>query len=181
MAIRFGGRSFTVLFAIGVGVLLVFGLTLNERLTAISEQIELLRQKWPRVAESLESRFEIVDQAAQETPTDALAAEWLEQRKRYDKTAIYDNQARQFPELFDAYEKMVANVSDAKQTEMSLTSVQQQQIDEFIVEDRTMGDLLSGLIGKVTSTVLVLDYPPRVYPFIDKLLPPQTATSTASK
>ena len=177
---RYAGKRFTVGFLALVVTMLVASVLVNRRFEAITARIEVLRQEWGGVAEVLETRFAKIDAATQHDRS-AAAKEYRRLRAAYRKSSLYDEQSRLLTGLWESYRAWRAKAASpdsplpgtvAARDAPPRTPVSVEDratVERFIAADKEAGKLLREPLGRLTQSILLLDYPPQVYPTLEDI------------
>ncbi len=168
---KFDGKFFTIAFAIITAVLVAFVFTISNRQTTLAELIAKQRSTWPKAAEVLEARFKPIDDLAeqQSEPGSSLLNEWKSLRAAYLSSTLYDQQAKHVDRLIS----LAKEIDPASKPESSaLTDAQRTSVEAFLKADKDRSNSQQDLVGKVTSTILVLRYPPPIHDTIRSFLNP---------
>lgn len=169
---HYAGKRFAIGFLLVIAAFLVASVLINRRFEAVTARFEVLRQEWARVADALEVRFAGIDAAVAGGESGA-AAKYKRLRVAYLKSSLYDEQSRLLAELWEsckAWRELEASRASAGGGDATnapptapLDADARQRLERFIAADREVETLLKSPVGRLTQTILLLDYPPRVY------------------
>ena len=173
----YNGRWFTVGFVILIVAVLAISLVVNRRFETVTERFGVLRQEWGHVAFAVETPFSRIDAVL--VDVSGPAKQWRSMRQEYRRTAIYDEQSRMLDQMWGSYKAWRQDNSSvdpvATQTEspgiqqVAVDPEQRVRIERFIEADRDIERLLADPLGRLTYRMLLLDYPPRVYPTLREI------------
>ena len=178
---RYPGKRFTLGFLAIIATFFVASVLVNRRFEAITARFEILRQEWGHVAELLEIRFTEID-AAMQSDGGAAAESYRRLRSEYRKSSLYDEQSRLLARLWESYEvwraQEVAAGSPDDSTErgskprtaIASSTADRERVQRFIEADKEAEALLGDPLGRITQSILLLDYPPRVYRTLRRIL-----------
>lgn len=161
---RINGKIFVPAFAVFIALFLTFVWTIFARHAAIGEVIKEERSAWPRTADVLKRQFDSHNNDAQLNHD--IASLWFEAKRQFEDSSIYDNQVPPTKRLCSLLNvKLISDLAPVKFDDSEIETLR-----SFIALDQHRQALESDLLGTITSKVLVLNYPPAVYPDLVDLL-----------
>ena len=167
----FTGKRFVIAFAILLIGLTLLGFVVNARFNAIADQIDLQRQRWPKIARMIEPRLFDLDQQFAASDNLELAKDWKDLRSQYLTSSIYDRQSRLLQQLAAVHRRWDERRKEVVQNlKSALSSDDQKILNEFGAGDQRLTTLMNDPIGKVTLALLSLNYPPRLIDDLPELL-----------
>lgn len=161
---RINGKYFVPAFAIFIVVFLTFVWSIFARHEAIGDAIKEERSAWPQTAEVLKRQFDSHHGSAESNPE--IASLWTDAKKQFDSSSIYDNQVQPTKRLCSLLNvKLISDLAPLQFRDNEIETLR-----SFIALDQHREALEADLLGKLTSKILILNYPPEIYPDLVDLL-----------